>query len=220
MCIRVWKRACNYPKSQRAALSAYASAQDGFPLPFALFCCLLQTSPASFSLHCTLENQAPFIPASPTFSFCLFDTPPQTPQISPHGLTTCVQPLQFNWLHKTYHWSKELKKRVRFHAKDGRHVLAYEKPASLLSSLLPNKMFSFTFPLPVLLLSNLAYNTATASYRTLVAGKTLFPLGIRQWRERQLSLIGCKGHLNSVSAIPAHASHPNTTKFAYLEGFG
>lgn len=30
------------------------------------------------------------------FSFCLFNTPPQTSLISPHGLTTCLQPLQCN----------------------------------------------------------------------------------------------------------------------------
>lgn len=113
------------------------------------------------------------------------------------------------------------KNKSTFHARGGRHILAYEKPASLLGSLLPNKMFSFTFPLPVLLIPNLAGNTVRASYRILVAGKTPFPLGIRRQREHQLSLIGRKGHLNApASAIPAHASHPNTTTLSYVEGFG
>lgn len=46
-------------------------------------------------------TQSPF-PRLLNFSFCLLNTPPQTSLISPHGLITCLQPLQCNWLHKTY----------------------------------------------------------------------------------------------------------------------
>lgn len=61
------------------------------------------------------------------FSFCLLNMPPQTSWISPHGLTTCLQSLQCNWGHKTYHWSKGLKK-VCHHIRDSRHFLAYKTP--------------------------------------------------------------------------------------------
>ena len=237
-----WKRAWHYNWKLRmlkvrplrgcllgqlsAVLSAYTPAQNGFPLPFTFFPCRLQTIPASFCLHCSLEKPAPFTPpylshALLGCSFCLCNIPPQTSQISPHGLTTYLQPLQCNWLHKTYHWSKGLKKGMFACQKQAGTSWLVKKTAPLLNSLLPNKMFPSTFPFTVLPLSNLAYNTATVSCKIPIAGKTLLPPGIRQWRGRQFSLINHKGHLNShVPAIPAHASHPNTTTAAYLEGFG
>lgn len=108
-----------------------------------------------------------------------------------------------------------------FPARDGRHFSAREKTASLLSSLLPNHTFSSPFPLPLLLLSNLALNIVTVSWRTPAASKTPFPPGRRWWTACQLFLDNHKAHRNShLPAIPAHASHPNTTTAAYLKGFG
>lgn len=45
-----------------AVLSAYTPPQGGFPPPFTFFHHLLKTSPSSSSLHCSLKNQAHFIP--------------------------------------------------------------------------------------------------------------------------------------------------------------
>lgn len=140
--------ACGKPGGS-SLLSACRPAQDDFQLHS------LSVSSSS-SLHLSLQCQASFIPPTPTFprgwrtSFCLFNMPPWTSRISPHGLTTHLQPLTCNWLPKTYQWGLE---NTKFSFQRWQNFLVHQKNhTSFLKSPLPNTKSAFNIASPVLLL--------------------------------------------------------------------